>query len=203
MNVELTINPSFSAGVHWNEEFLINDYSLWIEMVTLSTDQYEQNIAMERLKYMMHHVFANAVFIHDNEPKQCKSYVNAGMKVVNLPHDPVDQIVGIMLNSKLNAVMEQRISVTSIMISSSLGDRVWYKHQHDDNAGPFESSGWWSDSGPTYCDQKYMIRRDDRIVKIKNHDAWSMLNLSWPNEKPNTNKDGSVVIYGDFKRDED
>lgn len=202
MNVQIRIDPSFTAAVHWNEEFLINEYELQINMVTKTEDQFEQSIAMERLKYMLHHAFTNAVFINQNDNKQCKHYVNAGMKVVNLPHDPVDQIVGIMLYCKLNAVMEQRILINSILISSSLGDQVWYQHESDENTGPFETSGYWHESDPTYCNQKYRIRRDDRIVKITNNDAWNSLNLAWPHEKTYT-KDNSVVIYGDFKRDED
>jgi hypothetical protein len=203
MNVKISINPAFNAGIHWNDEYLINEYALWITMLTNTSDIIEQNIAMERLKYMLHQTFTNAVFINSEDQKQCKSYTNAGLKVVDLPEDPVDQIIGIMLYSKLNAVMQDRINITELMLSSSLGDRVWYTHDHSENLGPFENAGYWKESAPTHCASKYLIRREDRVVKIKNHDAWSVLNLSWPQDKPGGNKDNTVVIYGDFKRDED
>jgi hypothetical protein len=113
-----------------------------------------------------------------------------------LPEEPVDQIVGIMLYCKLNAVTEGNLSITQLDISSSLGDEVWYQHHSDDNLGPLSQDGWWHKKT---C-QKHNLPQDTEhnVVKVENS-GWAEYGLEWPDARP---QQKSTVVKTNFKRHE-
>jgi len=121
-----------------------------------------------------------------------------GIRVTTLPEEPVDQIVGMMLYYKLNAVMEQRMTVTGLDIASSLGDNVWYQHDEDDLSGPFATDGWWYRASM----QHESIEPDpvlDNVVKVI-PTGWYELNLDWPeNSAPIVD---NTIVYGKFPRND-
>lgn len=201
MNVKLRFETHLIAGCHWRNRLLMNNYDVTIHMVTQTVSTDEQNVAFDRMRAMVDNFLNSRVFIDSSEQKQCKLYRSAGVEISNLPEAPLDQIIGIMLFLKLNAVMEGRIVITSLDLGSELGDRVVYTHADGEAIGPFESSGWWHDPTPVVCDQKYRAsRKEDSIVELNAATSWSALNLDWePNEK--SESDGTVV-YADFKRDD-
>ena len=202
MNIRLKYDTSFLAAVHFNQQFLIAEYTVTINMLTNTADPYEQNIAFNRLRYMIEEVFYNTIFVHQDDVKQCKLYSNAGCKISNLPEEPLDQIIGIMLYSKLSAIMEDRIFITNLDLSSDIGDSVVYSHSIDETRGPFADAGWWNDPAPTYCDKKfYGKRKEDRIVELKNNNNWHSLNLLFEPE-PAGDSTESTVVYADFSKDE-
>ena len=202
MNIRLKYETSFLAAVHFNQQFLIGSYSVTLSMLTNTVDPYEQNIAFNRLRYMIEEVFYNTIFINQEDTKQCKLYINAGCKISNLPEDPLDQIIGIMLYSKLSAVMEDKMFITNLDLSSDLGDSVVYSHSIDEARGPFVQPGWWNDAAPTYCDKKfYAKRKEDRIVELKNNNSWHGLDLLFESD-PASDSTESTVLYADFTKDE-
>jgi hypothetical protein len=198
MNVRLQYDTGLLAGIYFEDSLQINSYSVNISFTTQTSDTRAINVAMERLKYFLHGELSNTVFINQAHKEQAEMFYTLGVNITTLPEEPVDQIVGMMLYCKLNAVMENRIVVTSLDISSVLGDDIWYRHDDEDSLGPLNQDGWWYKPNL----QHHNIDLDDtpeNVVKVQNQ-GWHELDLVWPEEQ--TQKTNNTVIYPDFKRNE-
>lgn len=198
MNVRLQYDTGLLAGIYFEDSLQINSYSVNISFTTQTSDTRAINVAMERLKYFLHGELSNTVFINQAHKEQAEMFYTLGVNITTLPEEPVDQIVGMMLYCKLNAVMENRIVVASLDISSVLGDDIWYRHDDEDSLGPLNQDGWWYKPNL----QHHNIDLDDtpeNVVKVQNQ-GWHELDLVWPEEQ--TPKTNNTVIYPDFKRNE-
>ena len=129
------------ASVWYADQIHNNLYQLHIQLVTITDDPIEQNIAMDRLKYMMLEQLNSAVFIQNIYPEIIDKFNEMNIKVVVVPEEPVDQIIGMMLFSKLNAIMENRMLITTLQLSSLIGDSISYYHDVEDDLGPFTQEG--------------------------------------------------------------
>ena len=156
------------------------------------------NIAMERLKCFVYWELENAVFIDQDDQEQAEMLQLLGINIVTLPDEPIDQIIGIMLFTKLNAIMQDRLSITRLDISSILGDSVWYQHEEDDPLGPFTNEGWWHSSNPQHHDLDVEPAQQN-IVKV-NPNPWLEYQLLWPEEQ--VEQSGNTVVFADFSRHE-
>lgn len=198
MNVRLQYDLEFLAGIYYDDCLQINNYEVSINLLTKTADSASTNIAMERLKAFVHGVLESTVFINQVNQERAEFLQMIGCNVTTLPEEPVDQIIGMMLYYKLNAVMENRMVITNLTISSRLGDGVWYQHDEEDVAGPFVPDGWWHKSSV----QHETIEREEapgNVVKVIST-GWHEMALEWPE---NTMPPGdNTVVYGKFPRNE-
>ena len=97
MNVRIEYPAEFLAAAHWEDSVLMNCYSVRCEMITGTNDAAEQNVALERLKWILFQAMHNSVFIDAREKATIKRLEAAGLKTVPLPAPPVDQVIGMML----------------------------------------------------------------------------------------------------------
>jgi len=199
MNVRLQYDLEFVAGIYYDNQLQLNTYSVVMNLVTKTKDPTSINIAMERLKWFVYGELANTVFFGPHSMDQAELFYSIGVNVTTLPEEPVDQIVGMMLYNKLNAIMENRMSVVSLDISSTLGDGVWYQHDEEDMQGPFASpNGWWNLASL----QHETIELDDvpnNVVKVIST-GWRELELDWPEDTTTTT--GNTVVYANFAKNE-
>lgn len=199
MNVRLRYELIFTAGVYYDERVLMNNYMASLVLITNTTNSIEQNIAMARLKYFVHERIEHSVFVHDAEQEQIRKLDQAHVKITTLPEAPVDQVIGIALWSKLNAIMEQRMIVVNFDISSELGDRVVYCHSIDEASGPLEQDGWWHRSDLSHYDSK-ILNRNQRIIKINRNLEWREVDLDWQQTPQSTE---SNILIAHFPRNAD
>jgi len=197
MNVRLQYDLDFLAGVYYDERLQLNNYSLNISMVTKTIDPVETNIAMDRLKFFVNEVLSSTVFINQAHVEQAETLSWCGANVTTLPEEPVDQIVGMMLYYKLNAIMEGRIEINRLDISSTLGEGVWYQHDEEDVPGPFAAKGWWTDSS-TQHDSIEAEPVADNVVKVVST-GWYEAELDWPDQSAST---GNTVVFGKFPKND-
>jgi len=197
MNVRLQYDLDFLAGIHYNEYLQLNNYSVSISMVTKSTDPVETNIAMDRLKFFISGVLEHTVFINQAHMETAELLSSLGTNITTLPEEPVDQIIGMMLYYKLNAIMEGRIEITQLDISSTLGEGVWYLHDEEDSSGPFTTKGWWHDSS-TQHDTIETEPAADNVVKVVST-GWYEAELDWPDQ---AHPAGNTVVFGKFPKNE-
>jgi len=196
MNVRLQSNLEFLGAVYFADELQLNSYQVNLGLVTNTKNTVKINVAMERLKAFVYSELANAVYIHQDRMDVAEVLQMLGTNIVTLPEEPVDQIVGMMLYSKLNAIMEGVMTVVSLDISSSLGDDVWYQHDDEDSMGPYAVDGWWN--LPTVQhDSLSMFGTDAKVVEVRPN-AWIDYDLMWPDES-STTKEHSVV-YANFPK---
>jgi hypothetical protein len=199
MNVRLEYTMPFTAGVFWEDRMSMNNYLARVYMITNCSDPVSQNVAFERIKYFVYSELNSTIFVSREHEDTCKKLINAGLKITTLPADPVDQLIGIMLYCKLNAVMEGLMVVNEIELSSDLGENMVYLHAADESLGPFEVAGWWHDSDPIHCDTDLIS--NDKVVAIHRAGAWRELNLAWPDSESTETSDNTVV-FAEFQNNE-
>jgi hypothetical protein len=199
MNVRLQYTMPFTAGVYWEGRMIMNNYVARAYMITNCSDNITQNTAFERMKYFVYSELNSTIFVNQEHTLVCQQLITAGLKITTLPAEPVDQLVGIMLYCKLNAVMEGQMVVNEIEVSSDLGDNMVYLHAADESLGPFDTAGWWHDADLIHCDVNLID--SDKVVAIHRAGAWRELDLAWP-ESEATNETDNTVVFAKFPRDE-
>jgi hypothetical protein len=201
MNVKLGYNLRLTAGIWWDGRLIMNNYDVTFKMLTVSSDHENQNIALDRLRYMADQCFTDTVFVCETEQDQIAKLHAAGIKITVLPEDPVDQIIGMMLFAKMNAIMEGNIVVRSVMLSSTVGDDVIYEHDHTEEIIPFHSPGWWLDPEPTH-EFRSEVEDADSVLLIASGTLWREVDLDWNSDPAGTDAE-NVLVFAEFKNDKD
>jgi hypothetical protein len=142
----------------------------------------------------------SVIFINEAEEETCQQLAAAGLKIATLPAEPVDQIIGMMLYSKLGAIMEDRIIINEVEISSSMGEGITYLHAADESLGPLAEPGWWHDADLVHCNNSLVD--DTKVVAMHRASAWRDLTLAWPDVEQN-NDTGNTIVFADFKKSDD
>jgi hypothetical protein len=127
MNVRFKKTFDFSAGVVYDNKFSVNFYTLTVHMTTVNMDGDYHNIAYERMKYWVDDVLSDSILIYEKDPL-VDVWLSTEQRIILFPEQPVDQVVGILLYSKFNAITEQQFIINEVEISSALGDDVVFMH---------------------------------------------------------------------------
>lgn len=191
----------FTAGVYYQDQLRMNDYNLVVWMITNTDNPENHDIAFARLKHFVYSQLDSSIIINQNNMEQAQRFQQAGIRVTTMPGEPVDQIIGIMLFHKLNAIMEDRMLVLETEISSNLGDNMTYLHAENENAESFVMPVWWTAADTS---QNSLIPVDtDKVFAIHqlNHAVWNELDLAWP-EQVQHPPSGNTIVLADFLRDE-
>ena len=200
MNVKIGYTTQFIAAVWWNGKMIMSNYDVTFKLITAGMDPANTNTALDRLKYMIEEYLIDVVFVNHTEVDQIKKLKAAGIKVVVMPEEPVDQIIGMMLYSKISAVMEGHMLVRGVMLSGTAGDGVVYEHDSTESVAPFDQPGWWNSTDP-HCEMPTK-RSPEKVFVIAASNQWRDLGLEWvDNNKPS--EDGNVLVFTEFKKNED
>jgi hypothetical protein len=197
MNVRLKYDFPFTAGIYHNGNFYMNNYTLRVLMATVSEDPDDQTTAFERLKYFIYTCMESTIFIDAVETDQCNRYVQAGLNITTMPGAPVDQLIGIMLYHKLNAVMENRMIVFETELSSAAGEYMVYLHSEEENTVGYVQPEWWDTADLTH--NEFSLNNLDNVVAIPQATAWGELDLAWTDNLAG-DEFGNVVVFADFKK---
>lgn len=165
----------FQAALHFAGEFWINSYDITLSMVVETESEYEQNIAIERLTYYINHVLQNAILVEYKDKKAISKYNNAGLRVCELPAEPYDQLFASVLMLKLNSIMEDRLRITDMVMSSSMSDGVRYSIVSEVVEQSYSKHHWWNSA----CMSMKDAPPGDNIVRLFDGNEWVDLGLSW------------------------
>jgi hypothetical protein len=167
-------------------------------MITNVKEAELTNTAFERLKYFISEEMDSTVFINGKNQEVAQRYTDAGIRITTLPNEPVDQIVGVMLFHKLNAIMEDRISVVETELSSTLGDNMVYIHSENEISQDIEIPAWWTSPDITHSELEF--GDGDTIFTIPTTTiSWRDLDMAWPNEVV---AETGNVVFAEFGRDD-
>jgi hypothetical protein len=202
MNVKIGYTSHFIAGVWWDSRLIMSTYTVTFKLLTATDSPMDTNTALDRLKYMVEEYLVDAVFIKSTEVEQIKLLQAAGINTIILPEEPVDQIIGMMLYSKLSAVMEGMIMLRSVMISSTAGDDVIYEHDAQESVAPFDQPGWWNMPTPT-CVPESKYDSNDKVFVLSATNQWRDLGLEWVSESDDEADDSNILDFAEFKNDKD
>lgn len=167
---------SFHAGTHING-FQIGCFEFTLFMEIETDSPHEQNVAMDRVKMFTYDCLNDAIFVNSKDKKTIDKYLACGLKVCTLPEDPHDQMIMVMLYKKLTAIVEGRLVLLEISLTSSNGDGISYIHAIDEHAGPYELSGWWDKSDISISEEK---KSKDKVVNLfARAPSWDEIGLGW------------------------
>jgi ATP/maltotriose-dependent transcriptional regulator MalT len=133
------------------------------------------------------------------QSKLVNAYRATGQRVLVLPEPPVDQVLGMLLYSKLNAICEGKIVVTDVEIASIHGDGVVFLHGQDEILPIFHQPGWWQSIGPNWEEPSKGKRKTEKIISLGRMPEWTDLDLDWVAHDEEI--EGSVVFV-DFQRND-
>jgi hypothetical protein len=205
MTARIKKSFSFQAGVYFNEHFYLNYYTVSIYFNIETESIVEQGVAMERISYFINNNLESSVFINQTNPSQIEKYIDASIKVCTLPVDPFDQIIAIMLVKKLNAIMEGRMIITDVSVTSLSSDDIHCLHSIEENHGPFNELGWWDESSPKYNSLKSIkSAKSKKLVKlVRPINNWEDLNLSFTSKPEIDLQERSEVVFLNFDKKTD
>ena len=197
MNVRLKYDILFTAGVYYNNQLRMNNYNLRLWMTTNSENSVDQTISFERIKYFIYTQIDSTIFINNELEDQCYLFTEVGLDITTIPGDPVDQLIGIMLYYKLNAITEDRMLVMETELSSTCGENMTYLHGEFENTSGYVQPAWWTTPDLTHSD--FVPVDSENVMAIPQSTAWRELELAWPDE-PAVDAPGNVVVFADFKQ---
>ena len=192
---------SFCAASHFEGTFMINVFTLSLEMMVETESIREQNIAMERIKYLIYTQLTDCIFVQDTEETAIDQYMNAGMKVCVLPEEPYDQIITLVLLMKLNAITENRLKITKILLGSELSDDVKFIYEDSVLSLPsnLQKDGWWTISSPKVMESPKSNKKA-KIVRLVGTADWTKLGLTWQEPAPNAFKTADIIFTSDLEK---
>jgi hypothetical protein len=200
MNVRLRHSMIFPAGIYYGNEMRMNYYTVTLYMTTNSTDMVSHNVAFERIKYFVYNLLDSTIFVNSENHDRCEKFLSTGLTITTLPGDPVDQLIGLMLHCKLNAIMEDRIIIEETEISSTLGENIIYLHSDNENTDVPFIPDWWLTADLVHSD--YVLLEANKVVTMHTADTWRNLDLAWP-ESTTPTETGNIVVFADFKPNND
>lgn len=196
MNVRLKYDLMFNAGVYHGNQTHLNSYSLRLWMITNTENSLDQSTAFERIKYFMYNHVDNTIFVNSEDQDQCARFLQAGLDITTMPGDPVDQLIGIMLYHKLNAIMENRMIIMETELSSTYGQNMTYLHSDGENALGVADTSWWNSADLTHSD--FHLPDLEKVVSMQTTTIWRDLDLAW-HDVPTPHSTGNIVVFADFK----
>lgn len=193
MNVRLLYKANFLGINVVESRFYPNNFKVKLSMVTGSDDPITQNVAFERIKFVIKEIFNNGIFVGGESPLAPEFLKLSPTKVIILPELAYDQIIGMALYCKLNAVLNGQLTIEDLQISSSAGENIWYAIDENDEMGNFSVPlnkkkkilPWWHREDLTTYDIKGEVPKFD----------WSAIDLDW--EQVNADQ-MSVEFESDF-----
>lgn len=131
-----------------------NDVDLTLHMTPQTSQAGAQNVAFEKIKYISQKILQNAIFIN-HDKTHWEKLSEYGNRVIDFTNVPVDQIVGISLFYKFNAVAGDQMKVNFIEIESWQGENLKFIISNDSPEKEIIKQSkiknpWWFDSSPRF-----------------------------------------------------
>ncbi len=178
MNTRIERDFCFQTGLHFEDTFHIGVYDITLSMLVETESIKEQNIAMDRIIYFLHEVIQNSVLVHSSNQDVIEKYQSVDLKVCELPDEPYDQILAMILLLKLNSVAEERVKITDLVIGSSLSDGVRFNIVSEVAESAFSGKYWWNSPCVAMNSRDFEIGNHTKVIKLFTDD-WVNLGLSW------------------------
>lgn len=167
----------FLAGVFFEGHYLQNLYDLTLYIDIVTDNEQEQLTAIERIHYFLLNYVEHSVFVCQENKQQINLFEKAGLSVLTVPEDPYDQIVGLILLRKFNAITEGRVFVNEIRFASKLSADIRF-HNTAEHSEEYSEDAWYNDPNLTVEDKVKKVKKD-KIVKFDDLEDWSKVGLVW------------------------
>jgi len=116
----------FKSIIIVDNELFHNIYKVKIGIRPVTDDLEEQSQYFDRLKFLYTYIVANTIITGRDEDLYKILAVETNNRFIELPRPPYDQIMAAVLFAKSNAILEGKIIVDSLELSSYQGDGISY-----------------------------------------------------------------------------
>ena len=120
-------STGFKSIIVVDGELFNNDYTIKLHITPITTDLQEQGDYFERLKMLFESVLANTITAHLDEKLYDILEKNTNNRFIQLPRQPYDQLMAAVCFTKANAVMQGKIIINELELSSYQGDGITYR----------------------------------------------------------------------------
>ena len=131
MSNTFTWKTKFKSIIIVDGELFSNEYKLNISLTPYTADLKEQTTYFERLKNLFEQVFANTITTWRDEPLYQTLKTATTNRFIQLPKPPYDQIMAAVCFCKANSILDSKIVINYIELSSWQGDGITYKVDKD------------------------------------------------------------------------
>ena len=155
MSNNFTWNTKFKSIIIVDSELFQNEYKIKLHITPYTADLKEQTKYFERLKNLFDQIFSNTITTWRNEPLYITLKKSSTNRFIELPKPPYDQIMAAVCFCKANSILDGKIIVSRLELSSWQGDGITYTVDKDskellllDNADWFSNKyakfdPWW------------------------------------------------------------
>ena len=202
--IRLNFDLNFQAGIWYGKQLMLSNYIANANVLTNTKKPVDNETAVERMRWFVNNVFHCSVFIEDEDQAQADKLWAAGINVLQMPGPPTDQMINLLMFTKLNAIVEGRVILTDLQLTGNLSDGIRYSCDMEDFFGPFTDKGWWNDPGITWYDKALHAKTDGQVT-MPPLMTWTGAELGWSEDsaKRPRKKKSNVVNFTKFKNKDD
>ncbi len=131
MSNTFTWKTKFKSIIIVDGELFSNEYKINISLTPYTADLKEQTQYFERLKNLFEQVFANTITTWRDEPIYPIIKESSNNRFIELPKPPYDQIMAAVCFCKANSILESKMVINYIELSSWQGDGITYTVDKD------------------------------------------------------------------------
>jgi len=185
MNVRLKHEVTFSSVVFDGPVIFPNNFHVEINLITETENTTRQNIAIQRVLFFICDILEGCILIDKDNPNLNKlKKISGGTMIVELPGEPRDQLIGILLYHKLCAITEDNFEIDTLIIGSDRFNNLSYTI---DDFGEFGIDGtpWWDREDLTICE-----RKSHPLNKLN----WADIDLDWDSGDKVQNNEGNNKV---------
>jgi len=172
----------FKSIIIVDGELFGNEYNLNISLTPHTADLKEQTDYFERLKNLFEQVFANTITTWRDEKLYHTLKKSSNNRFVELPKPPYDQIMAAVCFCKANAILDSKITINFIELSSWQGDGITYTVDKDSKELILlDAPGWFSDKYTKF--DPWWLRADTATYDEEFDKGIYTGHFSWNNNK--------------------
>jgi hypothetical protein len=193
---------SFGCVVVSEDVIQPNFYDLSLSFVQNTNSEYEQQIALERVKTYFSEALNNCVLIDENHQLAELFESSEQSRVMMLPGDPGIQLVTMALLEKIKSIVENKLLIEFASISSTLTGALDYSFDPAEFDPRLERSRVHNDLPPWWkrCDftiNDYVHELDTGETTIRAIDiSWEDVGLGWaPHESHEQESPAEILPF--------
>lgn len=165
-----------------------NNYDVTLNLVTTSENRIHQNVALQRILFIINEIFDESIFVAASNTNVSKlAKLAKDTHIIQFPEEPFDQIVGMILFNKLSAVVEENLEIESLDIGSNLTNDLYYtvdEYQEFETPEGVEES-WWDRADISTTNEPKILKKLPK---------WDEINLGWDRKKPDSDVEFVVEL---------
>jgi len=171
---------NFTNTMYLQNKLWPNDVAINIHMLPITNGPTSQHVTFQKIKYVFGKSLQNSIFI-ESDDNLYQSFSVFENEVIDFFDTPVDQIVGVTLLAKLDAIGGESMKVDAIEIESWQGENLRFVITTDSPEWKLLQNckikdPWWHDPAPRFSNfDTEPLTWDDIGFKIKEHEGFKVI----------------------------